>query len=517
MKFNVVAPKLIHLPEPGLAFGLGQVTDHPKDGLFLYGPHKADDRKKVITIGVVGTDDGLGFFRTWAHRALREVLVPSPKKTDKEHRLHLSNFPGMPAAFGVSYKPDDLIEYLVSRERIEETTALENHHEAVAETVEVYLDRVRYHDENEERRPDVWVFVLPEIIFARCTRQARRSGVTLSPGEYVKRQKQRSSLPLLEEVIDLSKEDIFDDVPDFHRQTKARLLKLGYTSQLVRETTLAPEAFTNKHGYPKRGVQDAATVAWNMATGLYYKTQAEPPWKIHDMREGVCYVGLVFKNLPNDKNDHACCAAQMFLSEGDGIVFRGANGPWQTADGEFHLKADAARDLIGKVLATYREKYGGPPKELFIHGRAGFSKEEWGAFEKAAPGETNIVGVRIRTTNGEVKLFREGKYPTLRGTAMIVDEDNAFLWTSGYAPRLDTYIGPETPNPLSITVLRSTGDRPALKSVLADVLALTKINYNACNYSDGLPVTIRFANKVGDVLIMGSAKGAGKQPFKFYI
>ena len=261
MKFEIAFPRLLHLAEPSLAFGFGQATDHPKDGLFLYGPHKADSRRKIISLGVIGTSRGLGFFRTWAARALGEIDVPPPKKTDKPHRLHLSNFPGVPAAFGVTYDPEDFIEYEVSADQIEKTTALENHHEAVAETVEVYLERVRHHDENEERRPDVWIFVLPEEIYARCTRQARRSGVALSPGEYVKRQKQRSDLPLLEPVIDLSKEDIFDDVPDFHRQVKAKLLKLGYTSQLARETTLAPEAFTNRHGYPTRGVQDPATIA----------------------------------------------------------------------------------------------------------------------------------------------------------------------------------------------------------------------------------------------------------------
>jgi hypothetical protein len=82
---------------------------------------------------------------------------------------------------------------------------------------------------------------------------------------------------------------------------------------------------------------------------------------------------------------------------------------------------------------------------------------------------------------------------------------------------LDTYIGPETPNPLWITVLRSTGEPPAIQTVLRDIMGLTKINYNACNYSDGLPVTVRFANKVGDVLTMGSAKGSEKQPLKFYV
>ena len=76
---------------------------------------------------------------------------------------------------------------------------------------------------------------------------------------------------------------------------------------------------------------------------------------------------------------------------------------------------------------------------------------------------------------------------------------------------------PETPNPLFITVLRSTGEMPDIATVLADIMGLTKINYNACNYNDGLPVTIRFADKVGQVLTMGSAKDAERQPLKFYI
>ena len=84
-------------------------------------------------------------------------------------------------------------------------------------------------------------------------------------------------------------------------------------------------------------------------------------------------------------------------------------------------------------------------------------------------------------------------------------------------PQLDTYIGPETPNPLSITVLRSKNRMPKIEQVLTDIMMLTKINYNTCNFNDGLPVTVRFANMVGDILILGSAKGADRQPIKFYV
>ena len=314
----------------------------------------------------------------------------------------------------------------------------------------------------------------------------------------------------------LTTEEVFDDIPDFHRVVKAEYLTLSPT-QILRETTLAPDAFKNNAGYPVRRTQDVATVAWNLATGIYYKTQPKPPWKLAGIRPGVCYVGLVYKNLPNDPNDHACCAAQMFLSEGDGVVFRGANGPWKTSDYEYHLRPDAAKNLIGKVLETYREQYGCAPSELFIHGQTSYNDDEWRAFEAATPTSTNVVGVRIRTTRGETKLFRDGDYPVLRGTALLLDEKNAYIWTNGYVPQLDTYIGPETPNPLFITALRSKLAMPPLKTVLGDIMGLTKINYNSCNYNDGLPVTVRFANMVGEVLTMGSARGTERQPFKFYV
>jgi hypothetical protein len=207
----------------------------------------------------------------------------------------------------------------------------------------------------------------------------------------------------------------------------------------------------------------------------------------------------------------------MFLAEGDGVVFRGANGPWQTSKYEFHLGEKAANDLIEKVLDTYKTKHHGAPKELFIHGKTTFDDVEWDAFARAVTKETNLVGVRIRETDAETKLFRDGDYPVLRGTALVLDARNAYLWTNGYLPQLDTYIGPETPNPLFISILRSTGDAPSIEDVLRDIMGLTKINYNACNFNDSLPVTVRFAEKVGDVLAMGSAKGAEKQPFKFYV
>lgn len=506
-----------HIEEPKLEFAFGQKTDHPKDGLFLYGPRFPASGAASLRVGVIGTKRGLGFFRNWAAEVMAPIPVPPPGLRDKAVRLHLSEFPGLREAVGLTLDPATFKEVEINERTLDDATRIVNHFEAVAKAADLYVDCVRRHAEREESAIDVWIFVLPEFVYERCRRQSKRQGVALTKGDFTKKQAVKFEAPLFAGLIDTSEEAIFDDIPDFHRHIKAKLLELNYTSQLIRETTLAPDQFLNKAGYPQRRMQDRSTVAWNFATSLYYKTQPEPPWKIADMRPGVCYVGLVFKVLPEHKQGHACCAAQMFLSEGDGVVFRGAVGPWKTEKKDFHLSADAASQLMKMVLETYKEKHGSYPAELFIHGRTTFNREEWDAFCAAAPASTNVVGVRIKSTTGDMKLFREGAYPCLRGTALLLDEKNAYLWSSGFAARIGTYIGPETPNPLFVTILNSTKAEPSMRTVLEDILGLTKINYNACNYNDGRPVTIQFADKIGDILIMGSAKGAVRQPFKFYI
>jgi hypothetical protein len=515
MEFPERSLQVLHFPEPSLEFGFSQTTAHPKDGLFLYGPHSRAKKTREIRIGVIGTQAGIEHFRNWVARIRKRVEVPPPGKTEKKDRLHLANFPGLEEAFGISVNEKEFVTYTIDHKKIDSATRILNLHEAVSKVAQLYIQKALGHIDNEESAIEMWVIVVPEIIFERCTPGAKRTGLPMEKGDFGKRQKKRSDLPLLNPLLDQAAEEIFEDVPDFHRHIKAAFLKIAPT-QLVRETTIAP--VKNSKGYDIRRTQDIATIAWNLSTGLYYKTQPHPPWKLSGIRPGVCYIGLVYKNVPNDPNDHVCCAAQMFLAEGDGVVFRGANGPWQTGDHEYHLKPWAAKALIAQVLETYRIKHGGPPKELFIHGKTSFNDEEWKAFEDAVPRDTNIVGVRIRTTGGETKLFRDGDYPVLRGTGMILDERNAYLWTNGYVPQLDTYMGPETPNPLFITLLRWKGKTPpSIKTVLSDIVGLTKINYNSCNYNDALPVTVRFANMVGEVLIMGSAKGAEKQPFKFYV
>lgn len=165
------------------------------------------------------------------------------------------------------------------------------------------------------------------------------------------------------------------------------------------------------------------------------------------------------------------------------------------------------------ALESYKAKHANAPSELFIHGQAAFNRDEWAGFTDAVPTETRIVGVMIRD-NKDLKLFRKSNNPILRGMAYIQDERRAFLWTRGWTPRLETYPGLEVPNPLTIEICRGTAD---IQVVLADILALTKLNYNTCVFGDGKPITLKFASAVGEVLTAGPIKGVPPLPFMYYI
>jgi hypothetical protein len=51
----------------------------------------------------------------------------------------------------------------------------------------------------------------------------------------------------------------------------------------------------------------------------------------------------------------------------------------------------------------------------------------------------------------------------------------------------------------------------------ADILALTKLNYNACSLGDSQPVTVGFSDAVGEILISNPTVKVRRPNFKYYI
>jgi hypothetical protein len=518
MSRKLFEPRLTYLPEPMLEFRFGQRLAYPRDGLFLYGPVGDPNEVRAIRYGVIGTSEGVRRFRLWSAKLKGFIDIPPPGPRSRAVEPQHVPFPGFAAAFHADWPSEPTVEVAdLDPAEIDRALHLANRHEAVRAAVDLFVTRLVTENNRRENPPAVWFVVIPEAVYELGRPQSSVRKGDRVDGAVTITQRRARQLQVQPTLFgdDEREAEVYKYATHFRRQLKARLLKEKIVTQIVRETTLTPEEFRRDNGMPIRRVEDPATIAWKLGTGAYYKTGGKP-WQLADVRPGVCYVGLVYKRseLTSDKR-HACCAAQMFLSDGEGVVFRGALGPWfQTDTKQFHLDKDAAKSLLEMVVGEYTRLHDGPPTELFIHAKSAFTDDEWAGFAAGCSTDTKLVGVQIAEARDDLKLFRPGEYPIIRGTALLVGERHAFLWTAGYAPRLDTYMGPETPNPISVKVSR--GECP-LETVLKDVLGLTKINFNSCLHNDRLPVTIRFANAVGDVLISAPIDSEPKLPFKFYI
>jgi hypothetical protein len=56
-----------------------------------------------------------------------------------------------------------------------------------------------------------------------------------------------------------------------------------------------------------------------------------------------------------------------------------------------------------------------------------------------------------------------------------------------------------------------------IDTVIGDILALTKLNSNACIFGDGSPIMMKFANTFGEVLVVGPVQQDLPLPFMYYM
>ncbi len=501
-------------PEPTLLFYYSQEMEDPRDGLTLFGP--LDEGKPYgIRSGVIGTKDGIRRFKNWVERIQGPIFNDPPDRARPP-------FPGFEVIFRIPWDPQPRLEIPISEEELNRYIFLDDKHQRVYKTVEVYASKIIETIRQEESRVDIWFVIVPEEVYKYCR---PKSQVESSLQIQADSKMSIKYAQTLQSQPSIFPEDNIAAIPyhyevNFHNQLKARLLKYDVPTQIIRESTIAHNEFLNRFNKPKRNLDvSQSAIAWHISTAVFYKAGGRP-WKIGKIRNGVCYIGLVFKQDEKHPDPRSsCCAAQMFLDSGDGVVFKGAVGPWYSPGrGDFHLSRDAAKELVTLAVKSYKEKKGEPPKELFLHGKVRFNNEEWKGFQEAVDSSTKLVGVRIRDER-DLKLYRKGRYPVLRGLAYICDERTAYLWTKGFTPRLQNYPGREVPKPLLIDVCRG---EVQIETVLNDIMALTKLNYNACVFADGQPVTLKFADAVGEILTAGPLNNGPLDkipplPFKYYI
>ncbi len=493
--------RVMVLDEPDLEFRHGQRVQDPRDGLSLFGPYDAEDaHPRTPAYAVIGTAEGIRQFHAWSVAMNRAAVHPKPER----QRLW-PTFPGFEAAFGSPWAERPVWIHEIDGDVLIQAARKKDAHERCFAVVDHYMQGFRVSQKQHESI-GVVICVVPDEVKHNCRPESRVVNPTDSGISRAEKASRR-----------IGQRNLFDDYnreqyhlsPDFRRQLKARAMEFNLPLQIVQESTMRLTA--DKKG--ERTLTPLPDRLWNLATAFYYKCGGKP-WRLSSVRDGVCYVGLAFRRTA-DHGDTACCAAQMFLKDGDGVVFLGEYGPWYSTDShQFHLSRSAAKKLLEGVLQTYADLHGKPLTEVFLHSRSTINDEEFAGYQDACPPGARLVGVRVRVDRYGPRLFRTGQMPVLRGTFWRLSEKTGYLFGAGFKPRIATYDGSETPVPMRIDIQH--GDA-TIDNVARDIFGLTKLNYNACRLGDAEPVTVKFSDAVGEILIANPTVKVCRPNFKFYI
>lgn len=497
--------RVIVLPEPTLEFRHGQQLTRPHDGLSLFGPYDADlgSRPGAVSYALVGTTEGVKAFKAFANIMRGSVPAPETKSSSL-----WPQFPGFDTAYGVDWPNQPAWTETVDRNALVEASNLQDKYQRVHNVVNLILQPIETAQKRDER-PQVIICVIPDEVWKTCRPQQQVSG---GGGEYVSPKEIRNRVRGNRGLFDTYDDRIYQLAPDFRRQLKARVMALGTPVQIVRESTLGLEEAKQ---FSYRGLTPLPDRMWNLSTALYYKSGGKP-WRLATAREGVCYVGIAFRlENPDSSSRNGCCAAQMFLDDGDGVVFLGEYGPWYAPDKrQFHLTPRAAEGLLAGVLSTYQDLHGKQLTEVFLHARSGIDANEFEGYRSAVPAGTKLAAIRVQTAKRGLRLFRPGTRPVLRGSCLQFSETAGYLWASGFKPELRAYDGADVPVPLLLQVQHGEAD---FQQVAKDILGLTKLNYNTCKLGDGQPVTVAFSDAVGEILMSNPAVKERRPQFRYYV
>ncbi len=288
------------------------------------------------------------------------------------------------------------------------------------------------------------------------------------------------------------------EIPDFHDLLKARAMAFDKPLQLILPSTYdeSKRPFQKRKNV-QRASQDEATRAWNFHTAMYYKAGGIP-WRLLRRSDAytVCYIGISFYQSA-DRSRLLTSVAQVFNERGEGMAVRGAAAYVDKDDRQIHLRADDAYSLVDKALKAYETEHHHAPARVVIHKSSVSSDAELDGFLDAAENnKVHSVDILSLYSPG-VRLFRVGAYPPLRGTYLTMGEETAILYTKGSVNFFATYPGMYIPQTLGI---RFDDVEEGPISLGAEVLALTKMNWNNTQFDGYEPITLVAARKVGSIL-----------------
>jgi hypothetical protein len=461
------------IDEPSLEFAGGARHIDCRFGVAEYGPADlgSPSAPTTIKVGMLGDQRSIDGLNRWLERCAQ----PIDAKIEDRPGLW-PQFPGFSTEVGyhAELAMDTRLQRTIKASKLSQLESL-SPAARVDQALELYLEELK--TLAQEGRPDIVICDIPDLLQDLDTLPM--------PGD--------SEEPTSSGAFSLSRPSAFHDL------LKARAMKLRVPLQLVRGSTYDSSRVKRqkRKKWKARGRQDDATIAWNFFTALYYKAGGTPWRMVRNTTEiDTCFAGIAFFQSP-DRRSTATSVAQVYNQRGDGVVVRGGPAKRSSRDRQLHLSRKDAGEVLRTALEAYKAEHRHAPARLVVHKTSDFNKAETeGMLSTAA--ELDLDGCElVWVTTPTTRLYRSGYHPPRRGTFLRLADDECLLYTRGSVEWYETYPGMYVPSPIGLRA--ASLDRDIL-NVAEEVLALSKMNWNSTRFDGRLPVSLRTARQVADII-----------------
>lgn len=288
---------------------------------------------------------------------------------------------------------------------------------------------------------------------------------------------------------------------DLHDEVKAHAAQLGLATQIVTDQAI---------NYRCR-----ASVGWRLGQALYTKAGGIPYKLATDtglLDSQSAFVGIAYATRRSDdgSTSFTVCCSQVLDAAGGGMDFVAFDISGDVDQRNPLLSRPQMRTVLSASLSIYADRAAGTrPRRLVVHKLTPFTAEEIGGCADAWGSTEDLECLTLtrspwRAAQATPDQPRPWGYAINRGTLLPLDPYTRLLWISGNAPTATlsgtaNYLqgGKGTPRPLLLTRWAGHGD---LTQAGAEVLALSKIDWNNDALYDALPATVRYAQLLAGVV-----------------
>jgi len=303
---------------------------------------------------------------------------------------------------------------------------------------------------------------------------------------------------------------------DLHDFVKAYCVQRGTASQFLRQDTFDDPL--------------QCRVWWWLSLALYAKSM-RTPWVLDALDADTAFVGLGFSiNRKAEAGQHVVLGcSHIYNTRGEGLQYRltKVESPLIRGKNAFLSMEDARRigETIRQLFFEAKLKL---PSRVVIHKRTPFLRAERDGLRQGLAGVNAIdmleinIDDALRYVSSVVRpdgTFDEDNYPVERGSVVQVAPYEALLWVHGVTgalnPKLRYYQGKRRiPAPL---LLRRHAGKSDLRTLAAEILGLSKMDWNTFDLYRKLPATVESSNRIARIGLLLDRFGTTPYDYRLFI